>query len=85
MAMLGTIVVGVAALGMLVFGIQILIMAFKTSIVWGLVSLLIPFAILVYVFKYWQQTKRPFLYSLACVPVQIIGYGLMFMGGGSAH
>jgi len=84
MALLGTILVGLAALAMLVFGIQILIMAFKTSVVWGLVSLFIPFGILVYVFKNWQQTKKPFLYSLACLAVQLIGYALMFMGAASS-
>jgi hypothetical protein len=84
MAILGTILVGLAALAMLVFAVQILIMAFKTSVVWGLVSLLIPFGILVYVFKNWQQTKKPFLYSLACLPVQLVGYVLMFMGAASS-
>ncbi len=84
MALLGTILVGLAALAMLVFAVQILIMAFKTSIGWGLGSLLIPFVILVYVFKNWQQTKKPFLYLLACIPVQIVGYALIFMGAASA-
>lgn len=82
MAMLGMVLVGVACLAMLVFGIQILIAAFKTSVVWGLVSLLIPFGVLVFIFKHWDQTKKPFLYSLACLPVQIVGYVLMFMGAG---
>lgn len=82
MAILGTIVVALAAIAMLVFSVQILIMAFKTSIGWGLASLFIPFVILVFVFKNWQQTKKPFLYTLACIPVQIVGYVLMFMGAG---
>lgn len=82
MAMLGMVLAGIAAIAMLVFSIQILIMAFKTSVAWSLASLSIPFVILVFVFKHWQQTKKPFLYALACVPVMIVGQVLVFMGAG---
>jgi len=84
MAMAGMALALLAGIAMLVFGIQILIMAFKTSVVWGLVSLFIPFAVLVFVFKHWSQTKQPFLRSLACLPVYLVGFGLMMMGGASA-
>jgi len=82
MAMAGMALAALAGIAMLVFSIQILIMAFKTSIGWGLGSLLIPFVILVFVFKHWSETKKPFLYTLACLPVYIIGFVLMAMGGG---
>lgn len=84
MVILGMIVVGLASIAMLVFSIRILIMAFKTSMGWGLASLFIPFVILVFVFKNWQQTKKPFLSSLACVGAQLVGYALMFMGAGGS-
>jgi hypothetical protein len=88
MSILGTALVVLSAIAMFVFGVQILIMAFKTSVGWGLASLFIPFAILVFVFKHWEQTKKPFLYTLACLPVYLIGFGLMFagtlMGGGTS-
>jgi hypothetical protein len=82
MAMAGMALAALAGIAMLVFSIQILIMAFKTSIGWGLGSLLIPFVILAFVFTHWSETKKPFLYSLACLPVYIIGFVLMAMGGG---
>ncbi len=80
MTMVGTLLVILSGVAMLVFGIQILILAFKTSIGWGLASLLVPFVVLVFVVKYWQQARTPFLRSLACIPVQIIGSGLMLWG-----
>jgi hypothetical protein len=78
---LGMALAGLAGIGMLVFTIQILIMAFKTSIGWGLGSLLVPFVILVYVIKFWDQAKTPFLRWLACLPVYLIGFALMMFGG----
>jgi len=78
MAMVGTVLSVLASLAMLVFGIQILIAAFKTSMGWGLASLLIPLAILVYVFKHWEATKTPFLRSLAAFAVAVIGGGISF-------
>lgn len=81
---LGMALMGLAGIGMLIFSIQILIMAFKTSIGWGLGSLLVPFVILVYVIKFWDQTKTPFLRSLACLPVYLIGIALMAFSGVSS-
>lgn len=49
MAIAGLILVVVAGIAMLVFGLQILIQAFKTSLGWGLASLFIPLAVLVFV------------------------------------
>ena len=80
MVILGWALAALSGIAMLVFGIQILIMAFKTSIGWGLASLLIPFVILVFVFKHWDQTKTPFLRTLACLPVYVIGLGLAIYG-----
>lgn len=84
MATLGMIVSVVGYIGMLIFTVQILIMAFKTSLGWGLASLLLPFAILVYVAKNWPACKTPFLRSLACMAVVIVGSGLGIYGAVSA-
>lgn len=35
--------------------------AFKTSVMWGLAALFIPFATLVYVAKNWEETRRAFM------------------------
>src|SRR5687767_263772 len=67
MGILGWVLVVLSGLAMFVFGIQILIMAFKTSVGWGLACLFLPFAALVFVIKFWDQAKTPFLRSLACL------------------
>ncbi|HKK04392.1 MAG TPA: hypothetical protein VKA50_00915 [Gammaproteobacteria bacterium] len=57
-------------------GIWLLVLAFKRSIVWGLVVLFVPFASLVFVVKYWNETKTAFLVSLGGYVV----YAGMFYG-----
>lgn len=81
MAIAGMALAVVSGLAMLVFSIQILVAAFKTSILWGLGSLFVPFVILIFVVMHWDETKKPFLYSLACLPVWLLGFFLMGMGG----
>jgi uncharacterized membrane protein len=80
MATLGMILSVVGGIGALIFTIQILIMAFKTSIGWGLASLLLPFAIFVYIAKNWQATKTPFMRWLICLVICLVGSGLSFYG-----
>ena len=53
-------------------GIWLLVVAFKTSILWGLGSLLVPFVSLVFVVMHWQASKNPFLLQLAGELVQRI-------------
>ncbi len=66
----------------LVFGIILLIQAFKESIIWGLVYLFVPFGAFVYIFKYWDNAKKPFLYSLLGIPPMILGGVLAGMSAG---
>jgi len=77
MATLGSIIMLVGAIGALVFWIQILIVAFKTHIGWGLGSLFIPLVGIVFVIMNWQETKTPFLRSLICIAVQIVGAAIV--------
>jgi hypothetical protein len=77
MGVVGWVLAGLAGLAMFWFSVQILILAFKTSVGWGLASLFIPFAVLVFVIKHWDQAKTPFLRSLACLPVYLIGMALI--------
>ena len=84
MAMFGTVLSALASLAMLVFGIQILIAAFKTSAGWGLASLLLPFAMFVFVAKHWQATKTPFLRSVIAFVVVLVGTGVSVFGAMSA-
>jgi len=48
----------------IVCGFWILVNAFRTSILWGLGSLFVPFVSLIYVIAYWEENKKPFLVSL---------------------
>jgi hypothetical protein len=73
MAMIGSVIAFIGFVVMLVFGIQILIIAFKKSILWGLGSLFIPFVGLVFVFMHWAETKTPFMRWLIGFVVAVIG------------
>ena len=57
----------------LIFGIQLLIQAFQTSVLWGLGYIFIPFVSLIFVIKYWERTKTPFLRALIAIPFFIVG------------
>jgi hypothetical protein len=83
MALAGLVLVVVAGIAMLVFGLQILVRAFKTSLGWGLASLFVPVAVLVFVFKHWAQARGPFLRVLACLPLYAAGFAMMALGGGA--
>ena len=56
----------------IVAGIWLLVVAFKTSIWWGLGSLLLPFISLIFVFVHWQAAKSPFLWSLLGVALMVV-------------
>lgn len=84
MGMLGMALSVLASLAMLVFGIQILITAFKTSTGWGLISLLVPLGVFVFIAKHWEATKTPFLRSVMAFVVALVGSGLSMYGAMSA-
>jgi hypothetical protein len=55
----------------------LILTAFRTSTDWGLLSLLVPFAVIVFVVRKWQTAKAPafvFLAGLVCV---FAGYALL--------
>lgn len=76
MEIVGLICMFVAMAIAIVYGIQILILAFSESILWGLCYLFVPFASLVFLVMYWDQTKSPFLKSLIAIPFLILGAAL---------
>lgn len=80
MAIVGMIFYVIGAIIALVFGVILLIKAFKESVLWGLAYLFIPFASLVFVVKYWDECKDPFLKLLICIPFYIVGGVLVAMG-----
>ena len=76
MGTIGTILGAVGGIGCLIFGIQLLILAFKKSVGWGLASLFIPFVLFVFVAQNWAACKTPFLRWLACFAVMMVGYAM---------
>ena len=63
----------VAVLG----GLWLLVVIFQTSVVWGILSLLIPFLSLFFVIMHWDDTKKPFL-------LQLVGLVLIYFGADAA-
>lgn len=80
MGTIGMILIAIGGIGCLVFWIQILILAFKTSTGWGLASLFLPLAIFFYIAKNWAACKTPFLRLLGCFVVYMVGFGLSTYG-----
>ncbi|MFA5508165.1 MAG: hypothetical protein WC423_22265 [Vulcanimicrobiota bacterium] len=54
-------------------GLWILIEAFKTSILWGLGSLFIPFVSLIWLVLHWDRGGKPFFIQLGGVAVMFVG------------
>ena len=55
---------GLLYLVALVFGIMLLVQAFKVHVLWGLGSLFVPFVGLIFAIMHWPQAKKPFLGAL---------------------
>jgi uncharacterized membrane protein len=71
----GLIIIG--AVISLIFGIQLLVLAFRTSILWGLGYLFVPFVALIFIVVHWDEAKTPFLRSLLAIPFCIVGIILL--------
>ncbi|MFC2085762.1 hypothetical protein ACFLRO_00965 [Bacteroidota bacterium] len=61
----------------LIYGIQLIIIAFQTSILWGLVYLFVPFGALIFVILHWEDTSYSFLRSLLSIPFFVAGLLMM--------
>jgi hypothetical protein len=55
---------GLAVVAQLVGGVWLLVLAFQESVLWGLLSLFVPCAQLVFIVQHWQKAKRPALLSI---------------------
>lgn len=77
MKILSTLCFIIGGIIAIVFGIQLLILAFRTSILWGLGYLLIPLVSLIFVITHWEETKTPFLRCLLAIPFYLLGVFLM--------
>lgn len=73
MGTIASILAGVGSILLIVGGIWLLVMAFQTSIGWGLASLFIPFVILFFAAKFWPATSRPTYIWLGGFALSVIG------------
>ncbi len=73
MSIVGSILFGIGGIIALVCGIWLLVIAFKTSVWWGLGYIFVPFVSLIFVIVHWSVAKKPFLYSLVGAVLMILG------------
>ncbi len=73
MEILGLILMGIGAIISIVYSIILIIESFKTSVIWGLVYLFVPFGALIFIIVHWDKAGSPFLKSLLSIPFFVIG------------
>ncbi len=76
----GFLILLIAVFGLLsIFGlVGLYVAAFRESVGWGMLCLFVPFAMLVFVIRHWEQAKVPFLLSIS---VPVFGIALaVYMG-----
>jgi hypothetical protein len=71
--MIWFILIIVALLANLVAQVMMLVVSFKTSVGWGLAVMFIPFAVFVFIFKYWDKAQKP-------VAVYVLGMAMGYLG-----
>ncbi len=77
MSIIGGILAAIGCIIALIYGIILLIKAFKESVWWGLGSLFVPFVGLIFVFMHWNICKKPFLMALLGTVIYAVGFALM--------
>ena len=73
MAAIGMIISVIGCLIAFVGSIMVIIEAFKTSVVWGICYLFVPFAALVFWIKYWDVSKRGVLLIIGGIVLSVVG------------
>ena len=81
MHILGILLFAIGGIVALISGIQLLILAFRASILWGLGSLLVPFVSLIFIITHWDEAKTPFLRGLLSIPFYVGGALLLARSG----
>ncbi|RTL36075.1 MAG: hypothetical protein EKK48_27360 [Candidatus Melainabacteria bacterium] len=70
---LGLTILGFGLSGCFVSAILLLIASFRVSVLWGLVTLCLPFGNLIFVVCRWREAKNPFLVGFISFVVTVIG------------
>ncbi len=77
MEILGYILIFIGGAIGLFYGIKLIVLAFQTSVLWGLGYLLVPFVALIFVIMHWSEAGKPFLMSLISIPFFVGGVLLL--------
>jgi hypothetical protein len=75
MATAGMICLGLALLISVVAKIQLIVLAFQESVLWG-IGCFLPFVSLIFVVLNWHEAKRPFFLWLLAIPFYVAAYTL---------
>lgn len=78
MTALGMILAILGLIGILVYGIILIVKAFQASIIWGLVYLFVPFGGFIFIITNWKEAGKPFLMQVLSV---LVCYGGIIMMG----
>ena len=81
MAMVGSVLLVVGSIVIFVAWIIVLMLAFGRSVLWGLGLLFFPFAILIYVIMYWEESKIVVLIFLVGFSIQVLAFIPLFLSG----
>jgi hypothetical protein len=81
MAVLGIILCVVGIIVSLVGGIWFLVVAFRESILWGLLCLFISFCSVIFLVMHWEESWRPFFLSFGGGVIAFIGIMIAASGG----
>lgn len=63
---------GLCVVANLIAQVWLVVLAFRQSVLWGLASLFVPCAQLVFVVQFWQRAKRPFLLALGSLGAFVV-------------
>jgi hypothetical protein len=67
----------VGAAIVLIGALWLLVVIFQTSVVWGVISLLLPFVGLIFVLMHWEVARKPFLIQLAGAALCLAGLSML--------
>ena len=79
---LGALSVGIGVFVIVVGFVYFVVQAFRTSLLWGLGVLFVPFVPLIFLIAEWDVAKRPFFWKLYGLAILMVGVVLLSVHGG---
>ena len=81
METLGLICLLIGVVINLIYGLKLIILAFRTSILWGLGCMFVPFVALIFLIVHWDEAGSPFLKMWLAFPffilADLLGQGIL--------